>query len=72
MPNIISIVLTFALILAAAGVWLKSSVSETSAGFRPLSVSGGLSVYDTRLKAGLTSLPEQRMDDKSFVFIDSD
>jgi hypothetical protein len=72
MPKIISIVLTVALIVAAAGFWLKSSVSETSAGFRPLSVSGGLSVYDTRLKAGSTSLPELKFDDKSFVFTDSD
>jgi hypothetical protein len=72
MPKIISIVLTVVLIMAAAAAWLKSSVSETSASFRPLSISGGLSVYDTRLKSGITSLPEQKIDDKSFIFADND
>jgi hypothetical protein len=72
MPKIISIVLAAVLTMAAAGLWLKSSVSETSASFRPMSVSGGLSVYDTRLKAGLALLPEQKIDDKSFIFTDND
>ena len=71
MPKIISAVLLAVLTIAAAGLWLKSSVSETSASFRPLSASG-LSVYDTRLKAGMTSLPQQKVDDKTFVFTDTE
>ena len=67
MPKIISLVLASVLTIAAAGFWLKSSVSETVAGSRP-AAANGLLVDEIHRKANTPSLPERKVDDRSFVF----
>ena len=69
MSKTISVVLASVLTIVAAGFWLKSSVSETTAGSRP-APANGLSVHDILLKIDTTLLPEQKVDDRSFVFTD--
>ena len=71
MPKIVSLVFAAVLTVVAAGVWLKSSVSESAARSRSEPVKG-LSLYDHDLKTDLKSLPLQKKDDKTFVFSEND
>ena len=71
MSKIVSVVFAAVLTVVAAGVWLKSSVSETEARARAEPVKG-LTLYDHHLLPGPKSLPMQAMDDKSFVFAENE
>ena len=71
MSKIVSLVFAAVLTVVAAGVWLKSSVSETAAHARS-EPAKGLSLVDRDLMPGLKSLPVQQVDDKSFVFAESE
>jgi hypothetical protein len=71
MSKITSVVLAVALTALAAGFWLKSGVSETSAESRSQPVQA-LSVYDLHLRADVKTMPVQKMHDMSFVFAGTD
>ena len=71
MSKIITLVLASVLAIVAAGFWLKSSVSETAAGSRS-TAANGLSVDDIHRKVDVKSLSVQKVDDKSFVFAESE
>jgi len=71
MSRIVSLVFAAVLTVVAAGVWLKSSVSETAARARSEPVKG-LSLVDRDLMPGLKPLPVQQVADKSFVFAESE
>ena len=69
MPKTISFVLAAVVTIAAAGLWLKSSVSETTAGARP-AAGQRLLVEEIVRNSNAQSMPEHRPDDRSFVFTD--
>jgi hypothetical protein len=71
MSKIISLVFAAVLTVVAAGVWLKSSVSETAARSRSEPVTG-LSLHGHDLKTDLQSLPLQQTDDRTFVFAENE